>query len=484
MAIELIDQGVTHLAVQVGHNARGKALTRILSAKGSPGWNLDAGAVHEWRFQSVVERDGEVFLCGPLVKGTSLEEVLSLPLARALPFVSRLVNALRRLPAGGGAWFPIESDAVLFTDAGGVLFLPPAVCAEIRDMRTFELNRESYESLNHPDLRDEERASFTIAAILYRVITGRFPFTGADAEELHEQTRKLSITAPSRAVPELAPEVSDLVMAGLGRAQRGPVDLSEWATSMEAWKSVALFIPLSAERKDRALSEMRSQETGSARSFKRRMFWEKNWKLIAVIVAIVIAVSAVFGSVLKNALAPRVTRGYAAEKVVTTFYTSMNALDHMTMQACVVGKAGKGDINATTTLYVTSKVTQGYGGRSNIVSAADWDGRGRPALVSPQALYGVTSLVVTEEQGEPSPVFNVTYDKWTPASPPETEAGSQKDEMPRSEGNSVAERVWMKRDNGDWVIYRIERLSQTPLPAPLTTVAPAADSSPGMGRTP
>ena len=47
----------------------------------------------------------------------------------------------------------------------------------------------------------------------------------------------------------------------------------------------------------------------------------------------------------KNVLAPRVTRGYAPDKVVQTFYTSMNTLDHSTMQACVVGGAGGGEIN-------------------------------------------------------------------------------------------------------------------------------------------
>ena len=62
--------------------------------------------------------------------------------------------------------------------------------------------------------------------------------------------------------------------------------------------------------------------------------------MAAVVAAAAIAAGALAGTVLKNVLAPRVTRGYAPDKVVQTFYTSMNTLDHSTMQACVVGGAG------------------------------------------------------------------------------------------------------------------------------------------------
>jgi hypothetical protein len=483
MAVELVDQGVTYLAMQVGYSASGRALTRILSLKSSPGWIVEKD-VGEWRFQTVVERESQVYLCGPLVRGTSLEDLPGLPLERALPLLARLVDALRRLAARGVQWFPLASDAVIFTEAGGVLFLPPALCAEIRDMRTFERNRETWESLNHPDLQGEARVSFSVAAILYRVITGRFPFTGADAEELHEQERKLSITAPALAVPGLAPGISDLVMEGLCRGTRGSVDLAEWAERLKSWKTATLFEPQSADQKKRALNETRSRESSSARGFKRRMFWEKNWKVVAIVAAIVCVVAAVFGSVLKNALAPRVTHGFSAEKVVSTFYSSMNTLDHITMQACVIGKAGKGEINEATTLFVTSKVTQGYGGRSNIVSAEQWDMQGRPSLVSPQSLYGVTSLKVTQEQGEPTPVFLVTYDKWTPAPQADTGSAPSAEELTRSAGTGITDRVSMTRDSGDWVIERIERVSQTPIAAPVVTVAPSETAAPGMGRTP
>ena len=106
---------------------------------------------------------------------------------------------------------------------------------------------------------------------------------------------------------------------------------------------------------------------------------------------------------LKNVLAPRVTHGYTARRVAETFYASMNTLDQAAMQACVTGRAGKGEIDEAMTLYVTSRVTQGYEGHSNIINAAEWDKAGRPPIVPPMTLYGVTGLSVTAEKGGPGP---------------------------------------------------------------------------------
>jgi hypothetical protein len=469
--MELMDQGKRHLAVAVGTSTQGTALTRILALRSSPGWIVRGPEISEWRFEGVKEQEGTLYLYGPFESGMLLSEVLSLPLARALPFVARLANALSLLSDRKPGWFPLQADAILFTDTEAVLFLPPEIHREIRDLRTFEANRDTFESINHPDLRGELLAAFEIASILYRVVTGRFAITGPDAEEIHEQARKLAIIPPGRLVPELSPEVSDLIMAGLGRGRSGLVTLQEWSKKLAAWQSGEIFRTISVEEKARLLSDAETREINSTRSFRRRKFWEKNWKVVAVAAAGVIVLGAVFGTIISNALAPRVTRGFAPQKVVETFYTSMNSLDHMTMQACVISRAGQGEINEATTLYVTSRVTQGYEGRSNIVSASEWDKGGRPVLTSPQMLYGVTGFSMSQEKGLPAPVFLVHYDKWNPASPPDTGKMPSLDAIPQSEGHHVVDRVWLKQDKGDWVIDKIDRLSADILPAPKAVVA-------------
>jgi hypothetical protein len=479
MTTTITDQGTRHLAVSVGATARGTALTRILALKGEPGWLVEGAGVTEWRFSGVTERDGEVYLYGPEVEGTPLAAVIERPMAEALPLLARLAAALALLSERSVPWFPLQTDAVLFTPSG-TLFLPPAVFRELRDLRPFRENLPAWECITHPDLKDEAQASFAIAALLYRVTTGRFAFTGRDAEEVHEQARKLAVNPPARVVPGLSSELSDLVVDGLGRGKRARPTLSGWAAALAAMKPGALVRELSAEEREKALRDSASRQAGSEKSFRRRVFWQKNWRVVAIVAAAVAVVGTVGGSMLKNILAPRVTRGYSAQKVVETWYTSMNTLDQMTMGACVVGRAGQGEINEATTLYVTSRVVMGYEGRSNVISAADWDKAGRPTITSPQSLYGVTGLVITQEQGEPSPVFLVTYDKWNPIGAPDTGTMPDVNAIVYSEGNHVQERLSLRKDKGDWVIFKIDRLKTDPLPAPKVEAAPVQDQSPAV----
>ena len=480
MTKELIDKGARYLAVSVGEATRGTALTRILALKTAGGWLVDGKTVREWRFTGVTEQEGVVYLYGPPEAGMMMDEVLSLPFPKALPSLALLAESLAVLAARSLPWFPLQTDAILFTQHGGVLFLPPAIFQELRDLRPFAQNRETYECLTHPDLRNEARASFALASALYRVITGTFPVSGKDSEEVHEQARKLDITPPSLIVPELVPEISSLVMAGLGRNRRGPVKVEDWARELGEWQRRDLYRVLSAEEKEKAYREGQASQEVSARGFRRRVFWQKNGKLVAIVAAVVAIVGVIGGSMAKNILAPRVTKGFAPEKVVQAFYTSMNALDQATLEACVVNKAGQGYVNEVTTLYVTSRVVLGYEGKSNIINAAEWDAAGRPDIVSPASLYGVTGLSVNQEQGEPSPVYLVKFDKWNPIGAPDTGSGFDMNAMPRSEGNSIQERVFLRKDKGDWVIYRIDPLSSTPLPAPKTVAAPASSTSSGL----
>jgi hypothetical protein len=477
MTKEVVEQGTRYLGASLGQTGQGTAFTRILALKTAPGWHVQGKTVKEWRFVGITEQEKTVFFYGPLESGTTLEEVLALPLPKALPFLARLAESLALLSERSVPWFPLQTDAILFTAGDGVLFLPPPVFQELRDLRPFEQNRDTWEYITHPDLKGESRASFSIASMLYRVITGRFPISGADAEEIHEQARKLDILPPARVVPELLPEISALVMAGLGRARRGPVKMDEWASELEAWKAKRLYRVLGAEEKEKAEREGQAVRQQSERGFRRRVFWQKNWKLIAIIAAVVIVVGIVGGSMAKNILAPRVTRGFTPQKVVQAFYTAMNTMDQTTMEACVVNHAGQGEVNEVTTLYVTSRVVLGYEGKSNVVSAADWDAQGRPDLVSPETLYGVTALSVTQEQGEPNPVFLAKYDKWNPAPPTDTAAAPDLNAIPQSEGHSMQDRVFLRKDKGDWVIYKIDRLQSNPLPAPKSVAAPPVSPS-------
>ena len=456
MTLDIVVNGVKYLGVPVGSPARGTALTRILALKGSPGWLAAPPALREWRFSGITEQSGGTVLYGPWVAARSLASVLELAPDQALPLFFRLAEALTLLSERSIPLFPLQTDAVLFADDGSVLFLPAEVMRELRELRPFTMNRDTFECIHHPDLRGDAMVSFALGALLYRQITGAFPFQGESTEDIHEQMRKLEILSPAEAAPGTSAQASQMIMAALSRSRRGIPTLEEWARGLQDWQkdgALKKAPPAGATARPRAV-----------RKFQRRLFWEKNWRTALIIAAAVVVVGAGAGSILKGVLAPRVTRGFAPAQVVRAFYSSMNTLDHMTMTACVINGAGKDEINEVTNLYVISRVSTGYEGRSNIVSAEEWDKAGRPSIPSPRTLYGVTGLSIKQEQTEPLPVFLVSYDKWTPL-PGGNETASNQPAGPRYEGHSVQDRVFLKKDRGDWVIYRMDRLRSDPLPA-------------------
>ncbi len=146
----------------------------------------------------------------------------------------------------------------------------------------------------------------------------------------------------------------------------------------------------------------------------------------------------------------------------------MNSLDHMLMQDCVIDKAGKAEIKEVTQLYVLSRVSKGYEGRSNILPADEWQRQGSPELIPPQSVFGVTDLHLLQEAEGVLPVFTATYKKWLPA-PQEEEQIREPAAAPAPRAGfaplsfEVKERVFLKNHRGDWVIFKIERLDMIPI---------------------
>jgi hypothetical protein len=184
------------------------------------------------------------------------------------------------------------------------------------------------------------------------------------------------------------------------------------------------------------------------------VFWQRHWKTVLIAAAVVAAVGIFSGTILKNILKPRSTRGYTPAQVVETFYRSINSLDHERMQDCVTGRAGKELISQVINVFVISRVSQGYEGRSHLVPADEWERKGRPQLTPPDAVFGITDLAIAEEQSGREPRFLVSYTRWQPQPEDEKAAG------PGSVGLPAREMVYLRQKNAYWVIDRIEQLKQ------------------------
>ena len=470
LPITLDMEGSTKLAIPTGIKGNEFAITRLLAIKNQPGWVVSNGEVREWKFQGFTERDNAVFLYGENFTGITLYEILeTLPKDGFYRF-KQLVNSLFTLKSNGITPFEIYSDAIIFNEEGSVLFLPPVLMKNINGTRPLPFKIESYEILNNPDLKGEKRLCHSLAIMLYRILTEQFPFQGKSEEEIHDQMRNMDILQPNLIVPELSEEVSQWIYRNLTNKSEDSagIDLNAWYENMKKWKRENLYREITMEERRQLLESAEEKRKKAEKTYRRRVFWERNWKTVLIVSLIVIISGAVLGSILKNVFSPRKTRGFSPIQVVEAFYDSLNKLDTITLEDCVIGDAGKQEKNEVTNLYVISRVSMGYEGKSHIIPAPAWEKAGRPELKPPNAVYGVLNLKIQRISSEPKPVFLATYEKWLPLSKEEIkgeegrEAGKNQPDRGYT-GYRVKDRLFLKKDRGDWVIFRIERLEFKPL---------------------
>jgi hypothetical protein len=430
-------EGRPVLAIPVGLGRNEIVLTKLRGLRTSPGFRVGADGVAERYLEGFYQEEGRLYLYGPWEPGVTLEEVLEQ--GKALPCLRGLAQALVAL--GDRRPEELATDAVRFLEDGAVELLSPQVMRQARSIQPEEHRLRTFEAINHPDSRG---LSYSLAAMLYRLITGEYPFAAESIEESRRRARELRLAPLYLTRPEVREEVSAAVMDGLGRGTGKPPTLERWAALLRDWEAGGLFRKLpEAEARALAARARREQELAS-RAYRRGVFWQRHWKTVLIVAAIAAAVGIFSGTVLRNLLAPRSTVGLSPREVVESFYRSANSLDHERMQDCVAGRAGKQLIDQVIHVYVVSRVNLGYEGRSLIRSAEEWDRAGRPAVTPPDSVFGVTDLAIQPLPGEAEPAFQVDYRLWVP------------DPDQGTASREARERVFLRQQGGAWVIYRIE----------------------------
>jgi hypothetical protein len=434
-------EGLPVLAVPVGTGRHELLLARLKGLRTAPGYRVGPQGVLERHFEGFYKEEGSLYLYGPWEPGVLLEEVLQKNAQEALPFLRRLAQALaalgERRPRG------LATDAVRFLEDGAVELLSPEVMQQVRGMQPDEHRRLTFVLLNHPEPRGDP-LSFCLAAMLYRLLAGDYPFAAASEEEVRRRMREMRLPPLSLARPGVREEVSAAVMDGLGRGSGEPPSLARWAELLAAWEARGLLRDLSEAEAAELAAQARRTSGLAARAYRRGVFWQRHWRTILIAAAAAAAVGIFSGTVLRNLLKPRSTHGYSPLQVVETFYRGIDSLDHERMQDCVTGRAGRQLIDQVINVYVISRVNLGYEGRALIRSAGEWDRQGRPPVKPPESVFGITNLSIQQLAGQPQPLFRVSYLFWTP----DPEKGTASQER--------RDLVTLRKQGGDWVIFRLE----------------------------
>ena len=430
------------------------SLAKRNSLRETQGWIVRGAEVSDWRFSGYLRRGDDFMVAGPYVDGELLAAALERKGGAALAAVARVAAAVDLLVREQGFDQPIQLNGVYLLADGGLLIFPYPIVRQLTETHSPAAVVEAAGRINHPDLAAAERLCVMLAILSYRAVTGVYPFPAPREDELRTQMRRLDVVPARLRAPDTDPELSSFIDRTLRpRRNQARPQLPEWSAMLQRITHEPMAQEVGAAQFAAAQSEALALQVKYEQTFRRRVFLQRNLRTLVVVTVAALAVGGVLGSIIANQFKPRSTRGYAPRQVVETFYLSMGVLDHTTMEDTVVDDAGKGLINEVVNLFVISRVTQGYEGRSNIVSAAEWELADKPELPAEMSVYGPSDLQIVAEQGPPAPVFRVSYLMWRPGG----ENGEDPPGTPQR-GIPMRERVFLRQDRDDWVIFQFHKL--------------------------
>lgn len=453
--------GTSHLGIDTNIPAGSFSLRKLANERRQSGMVVRNGTVEPWRAFGFVEHNGSMYVYGDNLSAMELTDELDGDAESQLRFLSELAQAYELI---GDRVPRFHMKAVLRLEGGGFLFLPPEIQTAIREHEGADATMAHYEPFNHPDLDPVRGSGFVLAALAYRALTGENPFSGESEEELHARIRSKQLLTPGHRRLELRPEISEFIRAALA-GEGDPPGPAQWAPLLREWADASVDRQLTEEQRSEIKAAAEAAERKVDRIFARKESVRRNWRLVAIITAIVVVVGSVPGTIIYNALQPRKTAGFTPEEVVQAFYTSMNSLDHMMMEDAVIEDAGKDYIREVTNLFVISRQRMSVEFTTGFQDARVWRDAGMPELPDDTVPYGVAELRLTAVSSPPEErAFEVTYERWIPDYPDvDIEQITPSSAASRFVGYDVTDRVLMRQDKGDWVIYQITRESMDPI---------------------
>lgn len=450
--------GENRSGIDLGPTGGRRALARMFPPDVGPGLVVENGAAREWKILGITELGGRLYAYGHPVEAEGfLEKLAELAGTEAIAALRGLVRACGTLAAEGRLPSRLYPGGILFLERKGFLFLPDSIMEKALSVLPLENRTAEYEVFNHPDLAGEAGLSFSLGCLAYRIVTGVLPWDEIGEEELHTAMRSRLPLPPRLKKPGIRDEVSAFIMRAFSEGEKP--NLAEWDEALSAWISRGAEFELGDEELEARRREAARAEAERAGKAARRRFWERNRTGLFAAAVVAVVAGSIAWSVASNLLKPRATKGFPPEEVVRTFYRSMNTFDHVVMEDCVLGDAGKAYIGEAMNLFVVSRMRLSAEMSTGFVDAEEWTRKGRPEVPAGKVVYGIADLAVKRTGGsEENPEYLVSFEHWAPV-PAEPDSK----QPPKSRGIAIGEKVTMVRSKGDWVIGRIERISEKPL---------------------
>ena len=475
LPIEL--NGEKALGFDTGLDAKAFAKAKMAQFLIYPGFIVyPDGNVETWQPGGVVEQETMV-LWGPFFPGERLDSLLNDNSRQnealdAVRFWLRAREALQNLsgeydapfPGPAGAFIVSGKEAALsraFPEAFpvGTIFFPPA-----RLLKRYLEDSSDAKRWIHPYLEGADAISFSAGAMLYRVFCGTAPFPKDNADELRQDIREGVFIPPALAAPGLDPEMAALITRAMGQGREGrpaPERISESIGPVSRPASYWMK-PLTEEERVRIQAEQEQYISKNTRVVKTRRFMTRNTAILAgAAIGVVVILFSILGINRHIAEQPS-TRGMSPLEVVDTYYAAFNDLDPLIMRACVLGRAGRRDIDLVSNLFAVSRIRQAFEielGQAIFFPVQEWLDAGQP--VTERIVFGITDLSIRAlSQDETSASFEAEYTLWMPGTfflDGEEAHTLPIEEMPPPGGLAFRDRLYLVVHRGAWRIAEIYR---------------------------
>ena len=427
--------GETVTGFDTGLSAQAFAQAKIPQFITRPGYIVyPEGKVEEWQPGGVVEQNTMV-VWGPLFPGERLDSII-IDKDRKDEALNHLCNWLKAVMimdekySGDDLPYPGPAGALAITGRQqtrsifpvGTILFPPARLIK----RSIEAEGDET-ALNasrwvHPDLKGPEAISFCTGTMLYSIFCGINPYPGDNRDILSQDIREGVFIPLNLASPGLDQKLADFITSAIGSNPQNkgtrPSPKAIYDTiSPSAARHVSSWLrPVTDEDNSRIRTEIEQYSKKKALTVKTKRFMVRNTTILMVcMIAMIAAALIVRGEITRRAEMPN-TRGMTPQEIAAAYYGSFGELDHSFMDACVTGRAGKGDIEMVINFFVISRMRQAYEMyMETILSAQEWFDAGCPP--TEKTIFGVTDLktgnLVTVGD---TVILDVDYILWMPGS--------------------------------------------------------------------
>ncbi|MDR3283594.1 MAG: hypothetical protein LBS97_00245 [Treponema sp.] len=428
-----------------------------------------------WKPEGTAEQEGTMVVYGPHFAGERLDVLLeeSSRKDRALDALRYWLGAILSL---GEENLPVLWPAGALVAENGALFFAPErlhrLCLDAGDRDSFLQGAARWVN---PSLQGFRGASFTAAALTYRIFAGFPPYQNGERGVLGQDMRENNYIPLSLAAAGLDAGIAAFIekaldARGMGRREDSGHELEKLRDLLQppgakAWDSFFSPLPPGAEERialERERFLKRKKQAVTVSRFVRR-----NRAVIAGIFAALFALGLVIFSIARSRQESPSTKGMTPFEVIQTYYEAIGNLDHARMEDCVVGKAGKGDIDLITNYYVLSRVRMSYEMNVSAIPAQAWLDEGGTPVPRGIIVTGVTGLHIEELNsglGDGEARFWASYWLWLPSSVDSEETAGISEQDPSGqlimpEGHEITDELRLRLQKDEWRIVEINRHS-------------------------